>query len=417
MEHSSEYTFPIFISSTDYNLKDLRAELAKFLSELGYKPLLSSAEGFPDNSPYLEPWESCIPVLDRCFVVVLVIDGRYGSGLKWPNYSEYFSERKIAPTHGEYIFAHRNKKRMLVFVRKSLMPHYQSYRTVMEKCNNDKVKAEELLSPTLPEYITFETLDFINEVKTTRPIPWIKEFEDITCVKREIQKKMLNELAELFLVKNKYADIVIDSFNKVMDSLSLEKQKEVLQTINATKEITEAVGKLEQIKEEIEDTNSKLAEARKNGDKDREKYEHQITTLKKKISNLENETLSSSNSHFFIQNGQVKIGNPNYIDNSELLSGGSIFYTKDGYLSDTGLPTSYLALSRKCDNCGKLQTDLLSATMLSSATAQFHTCSSCKRNLCNSCWPKYTLSATGQISSMTVGDTSKKCPKCADSNK
>ena len=56
MDSSSGYTFPIFISSTDYNLKDLRAELARFLSELGYKPILSSFEGFPDSSPKLEPW-------------------------------------------------------------------------------------------------------------------------------------------------------------------------------------------------------------------------------------------------------------------------------------------------------------------------------------------------------------------------
>ncbi len=94
MDTSSEYTFPIFISSTDYNLKDLRAELARFLSELGYRPILSSAEGFPDSSPILEPWESCLPVLDKCFVMVLVIDGQYGTALKWPNYKDYFEEDK-----------------------------------------------------------------------------------------------------------------------------------------------------------------------------------------------------------------------------------------------------------------------------------------------------------------------------------
>jgi len=70
MDITSEYTFPIFISSTEYNLKDLRAELASFLAESGYKPILSSAEGFPDSSPNLEPWESCIPVLESSFVMI-----------------------------------------------------------------------------------------------------------------------------------------------------------------------------------------------------------------------------------------------------------------------------------------------------------------------------------------------------------
>ena len=144
METSSEYTFPIFVSSTDYNLKDLRAELAKFLCELGYKPILSSAEGFPDSSPKLEPWESCLPVLDRSFVTILIIDGKYGIPLKWPNYQELFLDKQVSPTHGEYIYAHKNKKRMLVFIRQEVMIHYQSYRTCLKKTNDKKEEAEKI---------------------------------------------------------------------------------------------------------------------------------------------------------------------------------------------------------------------------------------------------------------------------------
>ncbi|GAA4458796.1 hypothetical protein GCM10023189_31610 [Nibrella saemangeumensis] len=417
MDTSSEYTFPIFISSTDYNLKDLRAELARFLTELGYKPFLSSAEGFPDNSPNLEPWESCIPVLDKCFVMVLVIDGRYGAGLKWPNYSEYFSDKRIAPTHGEYIYAHRNKKRMLVFIRKALMPHYQSYRTVMERCSNNKEEAEKLLTPTLPDYVTFQTLDFINEVKTTKPIPWINEFEDITSVKREIQKKMLNELAELFLVKNKHFETVIESFNKVMDSLSLDKQKEVLQKINATKEITEAVGKLEEYKSQIEEVNTKLEEARATGNEDKEKYEKQIKVLRNKVAELEKETLSSSSSQFFIKDGHVKIGNPNYIDNGSLGISGSVFGAKGGVYNTSGLTGNFIVGSKKCDNCGKLEHDPLSSS-ISFFGSQFKTCPSCNRYLCNDCWPRnnslgtITISTPGALAKMTD-----KCPKCVREGK
>lgn len=418
MDTSSEYTFPIFISSTDYNLKDLRAELARFLGELGYKPFLSSAEGFPDNSPNLEPWESCIPVLEKCFVMVLVIDGRYGAGLKWPNYTEYFSDKKIAPTHGEYIFAHKNRKRMLVFIRRNLMPHYQSYRTVMDKCGNKKEEAEKLLSPTLPEYVTFQTLDFINEVKTTKPIPWINEFDDITSVKREIQKKMLNELAELFLIKNKHFETVIDSFNKVMDSLSIDKQKEVLQKINATKEITDAVDKLEDFKIQIQKVNEKYEEAKKSGNADKQKYEKQITDLKKKVEDLESETLNSSNSQFFIQGGQVKLGNPNYNDGGIYGSSGSIFANNIGVYGSSGLTNSYGIVSRKCDNCGKPEHDLFTISTTTVYGSQFNTCPSCKRYLCNVCWPKYgPLSAAYLPTLGIMGSSSEKCPRCVQQGK
>ena len=86
MENSSEYQIQIFISSTHYNLVDLRAELRRFLGELGYRPILSSSEGFPDRSPKFEPWESCLPVFHCCSLMILIIDGKYRRSLKWPNF-------------------------------------------------------------------------------------------------------------------------------------------------------------------------------------------------------------------------------------------------------------------------------------------------------------------------------------------
>lgn len=422
MDTSSEYTFPIFISSTDYNLKDLRAELARFLSELGYRPILSSAEGFPDSSPILEPWESCLPVLDKCFVMVLVIDGQYGTTLKWPNYKNYFEEDKYSPTHGEYLFAHKTRKRMLVFIRKSLMPHYQSYRTTLENCKNNKEEAKKVLTPTLPPYVSFETLDFINKVKTTKPIPWINEFDDITSVKKEIQKKMLNELAELFLIKNKHFETVIDSFNKVMDSLSLDEQKKALGKINATKEITDAVEKLEGYKEELDKTKTELEQTKSTNTKDKDKFEKKINSLTKKITELEKETLSSSSSQFFIKDGQVKIGNPNYLDTGYINLGTGVNLVSGTTINSGSLRTSsvFSVDSRKCDGCGKVENDpfRINTSAVSVFGSQFNSCPSCSRYLCNDCWPKYnSLStiSTGRVA-LTIGQNDK-CPKCVKEGK
>jgi len=78
MTPTSEYQFPIFISLPEYNLIDLRAELAHILNVLGYRPILSSSEGFPDKTRKLQPWKSCLPVLNHCFVIIIIIDNRYG---------------------------------------------------------------------------------------------------------------------------------------------------------------------------------------------------------------------------------------------------------------------------------------------------------------------------------------------------
>jgi hypothetical protein len=243
---SSEYHFPIFISSTDYNLIDLRAELARYLEELGYRPILSSAEGFHDNSPDLEPWESCLEVLETSFVMILIIDNHYGQKMEWKNFKKIIDNRKVSPTHAEYLFAHKTNKRLLVFIRNEILTYYQSYRAAMKKAEKDKAKAKEFLINCLPDKIEFETLEFIEEVKTARPIPWIKGFNTVTEIKQEIQKKMLNELAELFLFRQKRLESVVHAFSSIISEMSEEQRKAIFERIGATKEIIEKIESMTQ---------------------------------------------------------------------------------------------------------------------------------------------------------------------------
>ena len=110
---ASNYSIPIFISSTVYNLIDLRAELSTFLRGLGYEPKLSSESGFPDQTPRLSPWESCLIALERAFIVILVLDTKYGTKLNWKNYSRLTQNGDISATHGEYRFAMSINKKYL----------------------------------------------------------------------------------------------------------------------------------------------------------------------------------------------------------------------------------------------------------------------------------------------------------------
>lgn len=327
MATPSGHIFPIFISSRDYSLTDLKAELAEYLTKEGYKPILSSGVGFPDSSPDMEPWESCLPVLDTCLLMILIIDGEYGSGLNWTHYGELFEDKKLSPTHGEYIYAHKTGKRMLVFIRSSLMPFYQSFRIAINRTANNKDEAKKIIS--LPNYVSFETLEFINEVKTTTPIPWITEFRDITDIKKEIHAKMFNELAELYMIKNKRYETVVDSFNKVMDSLPIEEQKKTLQKINATKEIIAAVEKLDEYKKELNKTRKELESIQESNSSDKKKYTEKIDSLNKKIHELEAESIKFSNSEFYIEDGRLQLKKHDY-----LTSLGGALYNKKSFLKD-----------------------------------------------------------------------------------
>lgn len=300
MVASSEYMFPIFISSTDYGLRDLRAELALYLSDLGYKPILSSSEGFPDKTPAFEPWESCLHVLEKCFIMLLVIDHRYGRPLDWPNFPELFSGKKVSPTHGEYLFAHYKGIRMMVFIRKELSVYYQTFRSVHDK-HKDRAEADKILASALPEGVSRQTLEFISQVKTTKPIPWIKEFDNVTEIKTEVKKRLLNEFAEYFMVKKGQMDAILAAFERVVGELPAEKQKKILAELGPTKALLAAESELAKKESELKSAREEMVEAKRENSiafSQKESQIFQVNTeideLRSKIENLSSKTQVTS---------------------------------------------------------------------------------------------------------------------------
>jgi hypothetical protein len=289
---TSEYRIPIFISSTDYNLKDLRKELSRYLSELGYQPMLSSEEGFHDSSPDKEPWESCLEVLGTCPIMILIIDNRYGNKFAWKNYSKIITE-KISPTHAEYLFAHAQQKRLLVFIREEILQYYQSYRQVKKDVGEDNEEIKKRIVAVLPKnsHIEYEVFPFIEKVKTAMPIPWIREFKDVTDLKREIHKKLLNELAVVFLIKDRQTEVVTAALSKILQESSEQKRREILERMGVTRELMEKyeaerskVGELsaqmQKLAVEGEDYKTQLIGLQKSAEKDEAKIRDLQTKLK-----------------------------------------------------------------------------------------------------------------------------------------
>jgi hypothetical protein len=387
MAASSEYQFPIFISSTDYNLVDLRAELDRYLYELNYRPILSSSDGFPDRSPDLEPWESCLPVLMNCFVIVVIIDGRYGKTLEWPNYKKELGNRKLSPTHAEYKYAHKHGKRMLVFIRSNVYHHYQSYRTTLKNTNGDRKEARKLLKKTLPKNIEFETLQFIEEVKTTSPIPWIKEFNNVTSIKEDVHKKMLNELAEIFLVRQKHLEVVTRAFSEAIKKLEPEERQELLRNVGATDELINEIERrayrVNELKTEEKELQAKLDTAKtelrtsKVLSKEKKELEAEIKNLASKINRLEKDIAiqESYSSPFFTVDPSINIDDRIHgfkpLTITPSLGSTEIF-------SPIGQDKPFSEVNMFGTEC----------TLCKKNSIFQHKCSHCHRIFCNDCWPE-----------------------------
>lgn len=412
MDTTSEYTFPIFISSTETNLKDLRAELASFLFEMGYRPILSSAAGFPDSSPNLEPWESCIPVLNHSIVMILIVDGKYGAAVPWPNYESVMKGCEVSPTHGEFLFSHSNLKRMFVFIRKELLTLYEVYKKSIYK--NGKEKTKIALKKILPQNVDYETLEFIEEIKNNKPISWITPFDDVTDIKKEVKKKLLNQLSEIFLLKDYYIENLIKTFDKAMSTTNKEEQMNILKRLNATKHLIELVDNIKQYEIEIEVLNKKNSVLKDGKIEERKESEKKIKVLTDKISKLESESLISTNDNVYIKNGKIQIGNPNFIDQTSLNKYGIAFTHSGSIIATAGrlntlssydTPSSlFYTNTINCASCHKTQIPSLNTSFHINGISGFNNCPVCGKYYCSSCWPK----GIDLISGVQGG----KCPTC-----
>jgi hypothetical protein len=160
-----------------YELRDLRATVSAWLTDMGMQPQLSDEEGFPRRSGLL-PYVSCLVALEECPLVIGIIDRQYGSRFKdWGPYTQY---EDLAPTHAEIRHALDRKKKLLLYIHSSTLNFYQAWRKGG--------------LTTLPKGLEESTLGLVKELKLHKPTPWIEPFDDAQGVIRSLQKNLINEL-------------------------------------------------------------------------------------------------------------------------------------------------------------------------------------------------------------------------------
>ena len=127
---------------------------------------------------------------------------------------------------------------------------------------------------------------------------------------------------------------------------------------------------------------------------------------------LESETLNSSTFQFFITNGQLKFGNPNFNENLLQTNNASIYKIGEGFFNTIGLSGNTNLDNKKCDNCGQPGKYIVNYGS-GAITDNINTCSTCNRNFCSTCWPKNIIGFA------TTGITFKaeKCPTCTNNIK
>ncbi len=157
----------VFVSSTFYDLRQVRADLFRFIAELGYEPVLNERGQIPyDSNKKLQ--ESAYRSVDLSDILVSIIGGRFGTGSDRSPYSISQIELKTALDGGKPVF---------IFVEKSTLAEYSTY------LKNKGVSGIQYSFADNPQIYAF--LEEIHALPQNNPIAAFETAQDITDYLKE----------------------------------------------------------------------------------------------------------------------------------------------------------------------------------------------------------------------------------------
>jgi hypothetical protein len=142
----------IFVSSTCYDLSQIRSDLFDFLSSTGYHPILSEYGTFPID-PDNDTIENCIQNVDTADIFILIVGNRYG----------YITDTGKSITNTEFLYAKRRGIPIYIFIYKPLINILPFWKKNIDADFSDTVDS-------------VKVIEFVNELRNSNK-SWCFEFE------------------------------------------------------------------------------------------------------------------------------------------------------------------------------------------------------------------------------------------------
>jgi|JI10StandDraft_1071094.scaffolds.fasta_scaffold514989_1 hypothetical protein len=115
----------VFVSSTFYDLRQVRSDLERFIKDLGYEPVLNELGNIPyGKDDKLE--EYCYKEISNIDILVSIVGGRFGSESQHKN---------LSISQIEFKTALELNKQVYIFIDKNVNAEYQTY--LINKKNKD----------------------------------------------------------------------------------------------------------------------------------------------------------------------------------------------------------------------------------------------------------------------------------------
>ena len=165
----------VFISSTFYDLKQVRFNIGDFIKNLGYEAVMHERSGvaYTQNEP-LE--QDCYHELASCDIVVCVIGNHFGSRS---------AGNELSITMNEIQTAIKNRKKVYIFISKDVYIENRTYEYNKENGNfksayTDNLKIHEFISELKNNNrVLIESFDTTDEIISTLKLQFAGLFQNL----------------------------------------------------------------------------------------------------------------------------------------------------------------------------------------------------------------------------------------------
>lgn len=182
----------IFISSTFYDLKQIRVELDKFIESLGYEPIRNEEGDIPYGKDE-ELQKYCYKEISNIDILVSIIGSRYGnSAISDEKGKEYSISQKEVKT------AIDNNKQVFVFIDKNVLTEYETYALNKEVPNVNYKYVDNV-----------NIYKFIEEIKSLTHNNNIKAFETAEDITNYLREQFAGLFKQFIIDSEKSAEHVV----------------------------------------------------------------------------------------------------------------------------------------------------------------------------------------------------------------
>ncbi|HDR4461393.1 TPA: DUF4062 domain-containing protein [Bacillus cereus] len=204
----------VFVSSTCYDLSEIRDNLKAFIENLGYEAVLSD-NGDVFYHPDLHTHDSCLQEIQSCDLFILIIGGRYGGS--------YIADTSKSIVNAEFAVAKQCGIPIFSFVKQDIYMSQHIY-----KAN----KGKDLKFPAIQnQEHAIKIFSFIDEVHKSSFNNGIFTFD----LAREIIETLRRQWAYMFkeLLTNRQRNNQLVVTNHLLENLTLanKKTEELLEKI------------------------------------------------------------------------------------------------------------------------------------------------------------------------------------------